>query len=199
LPFDLQVSLAALDRLPHRGQAAKLPEDLDRYAAIIRATAPEMVVECGTWQGYSAEWFAGHDLDVVTIDVDPGHSAWVREHGGSQRRITYLAGSSTDPQVVAQVAELAAGRRTMAVLDSDHSAVHVHAEIMAYGPLVSPGCYLVVEDGICRWLPSTGHGGPLDAVEAFLDGDPGWRRDKDIEDLHPISTNPMGWWLRVPQ
>ncbi len=34
----------------------------------------------------------------------------------------------------------------MVVLDSDHSQAHVEAELDAYAPLVSPGCYLIVED-----------------------------------------------------
>jgi cephalosporin hydroxylase len=195
---DVSASVGALDRLARRGQAAKLPEDLDRYALVIERTRPELIVECGTWQGYSAEWFAGFGLDVVTIDVDPRESAWIKDHGDHRDQITYLTGSSTDPHIIGQATGLAAGRRTMVVLDSDHSGPHVYAEIAAYAPLVTPGCFLIVEDGICRWLQGM-VGGPLDAVEELLVGHPEWQRDESVETLHPISTNPMGWWLRVPK
>ena len=49
----------------------------------------------------------------------------------------------------------------MVILDSDHSYAHVTAELDAYGPLVSPGQYLIVEDtdmfdtmmAVEHWLP----------------------------------------------
>ncbi len=62
-------------------------------------------------------------------------------------RITYLGGrSSTDPDVVAEVRARAEGKRTLVILDSDHSQAHVEAELAEYAPLVPVGCYVIVED-----------------------------------------------------
>ena len=36
----------------------------------------------------------------------------------------------------------------MVVLDSDHSREHVLAELRAYGPLVTKGCYMIVADTV---------------------------------------------------
>lgn len=191
--FSTAASVAAYDRqwrtIPG---LVKVQEDLDRYERIIETTKPEVVVECGTWSGMSAAWFAFHGADVITIDVEDNRT--VRPDD----RVTFLQGSSTDPDVVAKVAELVAGRRCMVVLDSDHSATHVAAEMEAYAPLVSPGCYMVVEDGICRWVPDTPvtEFGPLDAIESFLPR-PGWEHDDDLLNLYPVSHHPGGWLRRA--
>lgn len=182
----------------------KLREDLDRYRHIIEATRPELIVETGTRWGGSALWFAREfRVDVVTVDLEaadtPALSGWP---------ITQITGNSVARDTVARVASLAAGRRTMVVLDADHHAPVVAMEISAYGPLVTPGCYLVVEDGIFdladipKWQRRGGGqipelGGPLRAIREVLAGDPAWVRDEDIERMHPISHHPAGWWRRA--
>ncbi len=106
--------------------------------------------------------------------------------------------------MAAGVAAVVNGRRCMVVLDSDHSGPHVAREIELYGPLVSPGCYLVVEDTVFGYGESARVlqgledmvGSPLDAVSVKLVGSPDWSRDVAIERVHPISSNPGGWWIR---
>jgi cephalosporin hydroxylase len=206
--IDIEESFEALAAGEHAHDGMwKLPADLDRYAQVIEATRPEVLVETGTHTGGSARWFADHDLDVITVDVDDpfekfGGEAYVK---AGHPRITLVRGSSVDPDVVARVSALVAGRRCMVSLDSDHSAAHVAREIEAYGPLVSPGCYLVVEDTLFGYghdVRSKDHGlhpragSPLDAVARFLAGKPDWSRDVAIERSATISQNPAGWWVR---
>jgi cephalosporin hydroxylase len=199
--IDLGASLASLAANEHvHDGMLKLPADLDRYRQIIEATKPEVIVETGTRTGGSARWFAEQGLDVVTIDVndlDPPFNA---------DPITYVVGDSADPAVVARVDQLVDGRRCMVSLDSDHSAAHVAEEIKLYGPLVTPGCYLVVEDGLFGYAPRTlraAHGlgdmvgSPLDAIAEHLDGNPDWSRDLAVEKLSPVSHHPSGWWRRA--
>lgn len=197
LYIHLPASFAALAAYEHDHDGMlKFTQDLDRYAQIIAATKPEVIVETGTRSGASACWFAEQGLDVITIDVNPGPL--------THRRVTTMLGDAKNPAVAAQVAELVAGRRCMVSLDSDHSAPHVAREIELYGPLVSPGCYLVVEDTVfgygesARVLQGLNDmvGSPLDAVAVKLVGSPDWSRDVAIERLHPVSSNPAGWWVR---
>ncbi len=192
--FDLAASVESYPRQwSEVPDMVKVREDLARYDHVIEATEPEVLVECGTWTGRSATWFAAHGLDVVTVDIDPPHQQW-----SSHPSVTWVQGrSSVAPDVVAMVAAMVDGRRAMVVLDSDHTPGHVSAEIAAYGPLVAPGCFLVVEDGICRFVPGTPatDAGPLDALEAFLPAD-GWERDLDVEGMFPVTHHPCGWLQR---
>jgi len=184
----------------------KLGDDLARYAAVIERTKPDVIIETGTRYGGSALWFALRGLDVITIDIEPALPLGGWERAGE--RITLVKGSSTDPAVVALVAEQVAGLRVMVSLDSDHHAPHVAEEIEAYGPMVSAGCYLVVEDGIFDLAsdPRDGAnggigiptiGGPLVAIERTLVGRPEWERDLDVENMSPLSHHPGGWWRRL--
>ena len=109
----------------------------------------DMVVECGTNRGGSA-FFMASVLDllgrgrVLTIDV-------VDQAGVDHPRIEFLIGSSTDPDVVAEVhrrvAEHSPGH-VLVLLDSDHSEEHVLQELRAYNDLVGVGDYIVVQDGV---------------------------------------------------
>jgi cephalosporin hydroxylase len=179
----------------------KTVDDLKRYEQVIAATRPELIVETGTRWGGFAHWCADHHrVDVVTVDV--AGTAYDRVFP----RVTSLVGDSVDEQMVATVADAARGRRTMVVLDSDHHAPHVVAEIRAYSPLVTPGCYLVVEDGLADFaegdaarrfgnrIPEVG--GPLAAIEETLVGADGWVRDLEVENLTRVSHHVAGWWRR---
>jgi cephalosporin hydroxylase len=202
LVIDLAESFEALAHGEHvHDDMWKLPADLDRYAQIIEATQPEVLVETGTHTGASARWFAEQGPDVITVDIKPVELGRATQRG---RRIA-ITGNSVDEKTAAQVAKLVGGRRCMVSLDSDHTAAHVAREIELYGPLVSPGCYLVVEDTLFGYgddarsrdhsLP-VGQGAPLDAVAKLLHGSPDWSRDVAIERTAPISQNPAGWWIR---
>ena len=78
---------------------------------------------------------------VVSIDIEE------RTDRPTHERIESLHGSSVASEIVAQVREEAQGARSvMVVLDSDHRRKHVREELRLYGPLVTPGAYLIVED-----------------------------------------------------
>jgi cephalosporin hydroxylase len=65
----------------------------------------------------------------------------------THKRIQWIKGSSTDPKIVKQVKALIKPTdRVMLALDSDHTAEHVLKELKLYGPLVTSGCYCVVDD-----------------------------------------------------
>lgn len=170
---------------------------------IISQTRPEVIVECGRLGGGSTIMWA-HLLELLEIDglvvsvelMDLPLEVMSRPIW--DRRVWPLTGrSSVDPEVVAEVARLCDGRRTMAILDSDHSQAHVAAEIAAYAPMVSEGCYLIVQDGFVSQVDPDHGPGPLEAVEAFLAGEGASMFEVDRTRERMMHTlNPSGFLLR---
>ena len=178
-------------------QALKNPLDLWIYQEIIAETRPDVVIETGTYRGGSAHFLASVcDLlgsgEVVSIDIEP-----LRDDYPQHPRITYLAGrSSIDPALVGEVRERVGGRRTMIVLDSDHTQAHVGAELQAYAPLVPVGCYLIVEDSNIGQIREDLMPGPLQAIETFLAGMSEFEVDREREKFL-LTFNPSGYLRRV--
>ena len=178
-------------------QALKNPLDLWIYQEIMVETRPELIVETGTYRGGSALFLASMcDLlgagEVVSIDIEP-----LREDYPQHPRVTYLGGrSSTDPDVVAEVRERAAGRSTLVILDSDHTQGHVEAELAVYAPLVPVGCYLIVEDSNIGRIRKDLLPGPFEAIETFLVGSDAFEIDRTREKFL-ITFNPSGYLRRV--
>lgn len=88
--------------------------------------------------------------------------------------MTKIKASSTDGDTVARVRTMIGGHdRVMIILDSLHNRDHVLAELVAYGPMVTEGCYAVVEDSNINGHPGhtdfTDQGpGPFEAVADYL-------------------------------
>ncbi len=151
-------------------RAQKCPLDLWIYQEILQETKPDLILETGTAHGGSALYLASVcELlgrgEVVTVDISPIEGR--PEHD----RITYLTGPSTAGEVVAEVKRhVAMHERVLVILDSDHSCNHVLDELRTYGPWVSPGSYLIVEDTNVNGHPVLPeHGpGPMEALEEFL-------------------------------
>lgn len=182
----------------YRGVAIwKCPLDLWLYQQILHEVRPDLVVETGTAYGGSGYYLA--DLcqllgtgEVVSIDITPQPN--LPRHD----RLTYLTGSSTDPAVVQQVRDRAGDGRVLVILDSDHSQIHVEAELKTYAPLVSLGSYLIVEDSNINGhpaLPDFGPG-PWEAVDAFMADRTDFLVDETQHRLL-MTFNPRGYLRRI--
>jgi cephalosporin hydroxylase len=173
----------------------KCPLDLWLYQEIIHATRPDVVVETGTFCGGSALYLANLlDIEgngrVVSIDIQP------YDKRPQHDRITYFEGrSSTDPDVIEEVRSMPGSK--MVILDSDHSAEHVFDELRAYAPLVSVGCYLIVEDTNFHAYPNTPRTyGPAEAIKNWQPINKGFEVDRAVEKFG-FSQNPNGYLKRV--
>jgi len=176
----------------------KCPLDLWVYQELLYELKPDVIVECGTSSGGSAHFLASMcDLinhgEVVTVDIA------AQPNLPQHPRITYVAGSSTAPEIVTQVKAKINGRKNiMVILDSDHSRDHVLGEMRAYQELVPVGGYLIVEDTNINGHPvfkSFGPG-PMEAVDDFLAENKHFVIDRTQEKFY-LTFNPRGYLKRV--
>lgn len=131
----------------------QFPQDLMAIQEIIWETRPELVLETGIAHGGSLVFYAsmlhliGGDGRVLGIDVDiRAHNRERIERHPLSYRIDMLQGSSVDPEIVAKASTIAKGKKTIVILDSNHTHEHVLAELYAYAPFVGKGSWLIVMD-----------------------------------------------------
>jgi cephalosporin hydroxylase len=187
------------------------PQDMVAMQEILWRVRPDLIVETGIAHGGSLVFYAsiceliGHG-EVLGIDIDiRAHNRVAIEAHPMARRIRMLQGSSTDEAIVAQVRTQAAGKRTLVVLDSNHTHAHVLAELRAYAPLTSVGSYCVVFDTIVEHLPAGSYpdrpwdvgDNPKTAVAAYLAECADFVVDEAMDAQTLISVAPGGYLRRV--
>jgi cephalosporin hydroxylase len=188
------------------------PQDILALQEIVWRTQPELIVETGVAHGGSLVFFAsmlellGGSGRVLGIDIDiRAHNRKAIEAHAMAKRIDMIEGSSIDAAVAGEAAKRAADKRTMVVLDSNHTHAHVAAELEAYAPLVSQGCYLVVLDTAVEDMPASASAGrpwgpgnnPKTAVREFVRKSDRFVVDRAIDHKLLISVGPEGYLLCV--
>ncbi len=156
----------------------KCPLDLWVYQEIIHECKPNVIIETGTFMGGSAVFLANmlqcagiFQGRVISVDVKS-------EQTPVSKMITYCTGDSISPKTLGQIEMnlLALNttcdeKRVMVILDSDHHKSHVLREMEIYGELVTPGQYMIIEDGNLNGHPlpiPMETGGPFEAVVEYL-------------------------------
>jgi cephalosporin hydroxylase len=176
----------------------KNPLDCWVYQEIIHRTKPDMLVELGVAFGGSGLFFAdvmelmGHGT-VLGVDIDVSRAKDV-----THPRIERIEGSSIGEEIVAEVFRRCEGKRVMLFADSDHRYAHVLGELNAYAPLVSPGCYFIVEDtlaDILNLMPVPVEG-PLRAVREFLAENDEFELDMQVAEKYLMTQSPYGFLRR---
>lgn len=177
----------------------KCPFDLWNYQEIIFDTKPDIIVECGTFNGGSALYFANL-LDIIgngtifTIDTVI-HSKNLPIHN----RIKYFYGSSIDFSIFNKISDMCKDKKVMVILDSDHHKNHVLKEMELYSNIVSVGCYMIVEDGCVNGNPiyENWGEGPFEAINDYLINDDRFIIDKQRENKFLMTYHPNGWLKRI--
>lgn len=167
------------------------------YQEIIFEKRPDFVIEIGNNQGGMLLALA-HFCDAIDhgqlIGVDI-HQAPIHESVRVHPRVTLIEGDacSVFPQVRELVPEEA---RTLIIEDSSHVFEQTLDVLNTYSVLSQLGDYFIVED------TNLGHGllpeitsGPYEAVEAFLQENAEFERDRSRESFL-LTWNPGGYLRR---
>ncbi|MGY1423742.1 CmcI family methyltransferase [Bacillus cereus] len=172
----------------------KYPADLFLYQEIIYDIQPDIIIECGTFNGGSA-LFLCSVLDlinkgtVLSIDISP------QPNLPMHKRLSYLQASSISDLALQTVKDMIQPHHTvLIILDSDHTKQHVLHELQLYHSFVTPGSYLIVEDTNINGnpvLPTFGPG-PMEAVQEFLKINDDFIID-ETKHKFLISFNPNGY------
>jgi cephalosporin hydroxylase len=164
----------------------QLPEDMIRIQEVIWEHQPDVLIETGVAHGGSLVFYASlfkamGKGRVIGIEVElrPHNRKAINEHI-LRPLITIVDGSSTDAVIVEEVRSLIKpGEKVMVMLDANHTKQHVLDELRAYGPMVTPGCYIVAADGIMeqvcggpRTRPDWKESNPKQAAIAFTQEKP---------------------------
>lgn len=187
--------------------------DLWTIQETIFEVKPDLLIETGTNRGGSSLFFAqlfdqmyGHGSEregsggkgrIWTVDIE-------KLHEFTNPRVTYHLGSSVSDETMTSLQAWMGPNpgKIMVILDSDHNRPHVRKELELYAPLVTPGSYLLCQDGVIDDLSmfhKHGEEGPRLAVEDFLANSPhGSKFEVDQErcDRFLITHHPKGWLKR---
>jgi len=195
----------------------QLPDDMVRIQEVVFATKPDVIVETGVAHGGSLIYYAslfevlGSGRVIgVDLEIRPHNRASIEAHP-MMKRITLIEGDSIAAETVDRVrALIKPGESVMVILDSDHSAGHVTGELDAYADLVTPGCYLLVQDGVMQMVagmprtkPDWDTNNPQTSVTEFLKKRSDFRLGTqprpfdESQSVPDCSHHPRGWLLRV--
>lgn len=184
----------------------QIPEDMVMLAELIWKIKPKLVIECGIYKGGGLLLYASilqlmGGGDVIGIDIQTDIARHVRDHPLG-KRIQLIEGDSGDPDTLDLIDADLLSTDIMVILDSDHSASHVRKELKVFSPLIAPGGYLVVLDGIMEILhdvpgatPSWREDNPETAIKEFLLEHPEFERDMKCNRLG-TSFGPGGYLRR---
>jgi cephalosporin hydroxylase len=188
----------------------QLPEDVLLVQELLWKVRPDVVVECGVAHGGALVLYASllellGKGRVVGVDVEiRKYNRLAIESHALSHRISLIEGDSVAPRTLEQVrAHIRPGDRVLVVLDSLHTRAHVAAELHAYAPLVTPGSYVVVFDGVMTVVADAPNAGddwgtdnPLTAVDDFLRGNDAFERDAGYSRLG-VTYCPGGFLRRL--
>ena len=158
------------------------PEDLIRVQELIFKIKPYQIVETGIAHGGSIIYYASllkilglGKIIGVDIDIRKKNLKAINDHF-LKKSIHLIEGSSINKETINIVKKkLTKNKKTLVILDSNHSKDHVLEELRLYSEFVTKNSYIIVCDGIMQELDqfpgipkSWNEDNPIAAIKIFL-------------------------------
>jgi cephalosporin hydroxylase len=204
------------------------PQDTVAMQELVWRTRPDVIIETGIAHGgslilsasllalldYCDAASSGTALQpgaskrrVIGVDIEirPHNKAAIERHPLSPL-IHMIEASSIEQATIEKVRSLVKeGKRVMACLDSNHTHDHVLAELEAYAPLVTKGCYCVVFDTVIEDMPDgwfkdrpwNKGNNPRSALKEYLLKHPEFAIDSAMHDKLQITVAKEGFLERI--
>ncbi|MBW2621268.1 MAG: hypothetical protein JRD68_00050 [Deltaproteobacteria bacterium] len=201
---------ASSNDMHYRGfRCNKHPCDAWAIQEIIYETQPQVIIEIGRQDGGSAlflrdllkaavkNWEGVFSIDILpAVDFSVGINM-------TDEGIVQFQGDSENLDIIAKVARGCVEYRTMVIDDCSHTYENVMANLKNYGPLVSEGCYYIVEDmiinhGLFHARHAQEGNDLMAAVQDFMAG--GGSKRFEVERSREkwyITSNPGGYLRRL--
>lgn len=192
----------------------QLPADVMVTQEVIWKAKPDIIIETGVARGGSMIFLASMlqllgrgQVIGVDIEIRPHNREAIESHPLASR-ITLIEGPSTNAATLQAVrSHVPPDAKVMVILDSNHSHDHVLSELQSYGPMVTPGQYLVVADTILGqmrpdqtpqkraavWEPGNE---PFSALKQYLTETDVFEPDPVVNGKLVLSSSPGGYLIR---
>lgn len=163
--------------------ARQNPFDAWIVQEIVFETKPELIVEIAGDDGGAGVLWASL-LRAMTgggnvLSIGPAGDSGGGERPAAAESLRVLDGRLSDPQVLERVREAAGGKRVMAIAGERADQAERADQLEALAPLVTPGCYLVVQ-------------GEKEATQEWLGRNPAFEADRSRERML-LTSSPSGF------
>ncbi|MBC6369019.1 CmcI family methyltransferase [Algoriphagus sp. AK58] len=176
----------------------KCPFDYVLYQMIIDEIKPDLIIEIGTNKGgstlYLADLLELQGKGVVhSIDISDGCSQLVKDH--PRISLFHQGWENYDLAMASNYSKV------LVIEDASHYYPSTLGAIQKFSQVVTPGSYLIVEDGIIDdlGLKKEYQGGPVKAIEEFLNSTSEFEIDmKWVNFFGPSATfNTIGYLKKI--
>ncbi|OUU20246.1 MAG: cephalosporin hydroxylase [Candidatus Endolissoclinum sp. TMED37] len=194
----------------------QIPQDIHQLQEIIWEVKPNLIIETGIAHGgslvFSASMLAILNMKkkekrkVIGVDIDlRKHNKAILNKHFTKQYISFIDGSSTDIKVFNKIKKITKNyKKTLVILDSNHTHEHVLKELNLYSQLVSKNSYCIVFDTIINEVPNNYYpnrswnksNNPMTAVKEFLKSNKNFEIDKTINDKLMISMAKNGFLIK---